>query len=341
MDIRQKPIQNQSRQDLEFVVMPHREQTGENIMPPAHPPSRKKLWMIFGALGIVILLGVILYFVLGRADKDSDQKAIDIEAPLQADKNPDADKDGLDEAEEKIRGTNPKKSDTDGDGIADGDEVNVYGSDPLLSDTDSDTYQDGREVSGNFSPLINTTDPASSEEQKKWADRITQFGLHEPTITTIKTRGGTSPSPSPAASGDKTVYVNEIYKYSVELPKLLSFREKDSGQSVGVYITGTTPDDEDVTTDPISFTIASNAEKQPLADWIAMLYKPADYAKSEAVTAGTLKGIKLSGVKSDACTQDKTFYSQNGTVVVLTWTCNEIATLGPFYDEIIKSFKFQ
>jgi hypothetical protein len=44
---------------------------------------------------------------------------------------PDADADGLDDALEETLGTDPALADTDGDGLSDGEEVNVLGSDPL------------------------------------------------------------------------------------------------------------------------------------------------------------------------------------------------------------------
>lgn len=43
---------------------------------------------------------------------------------------PDQDHDGLSDASEAVYGTDPEKSDTDGDGYSDGDEVLKYGSDP-------------------------------------------------------------------------------------------------------------------------------------------------------------------------------------------------------------------
>lgn len=46
----------------------------------------------------------------------------------------DRDNDGLSALEEALLGTDPTRSDTDGDGILDGDEVHIHGTDPLVPD---------------------------------------------------------------------------------------------------------------------------------------------------------------------------------------------------------------
>ena len=60
--------------------------------------------------------------------------------------NADSDKDGLINKVEKEMGTDPKKADSDGDGLSDGDEVNQYKTNPLKADTDGDGLSDGAEV---------------------------------------------------------------------------------------------------------------------------------------------------------------------------------------------------
>ncbi len=60
--------------------------------------------------------------------------------------DPDDDDDGLPDANEVTRGTDPKNPDTDGDGLLDGEEVNNYGTDPKNPDTDGDGLGDGAEV---------------------------------------------------------------------------------------------------------------------------------------------------------------------------------------------------
>jgi hypothetical protein len=52
----------------------------------------------------------------------------------------DSDGDGLNDADEAARGTDPANPDTDGDSLADGDEVNLYNSDPTVNDRGSMTF---------------------------------------------------------------------------------------------------------------------------------------------------------------------------------------------------------
>jgi hypothetical protein len=65
----------------------------------------------------------------------------------------DTDGDGLTDYQEvSIYHTNPFVADTDGDGLTDGDEVNVWHTNPLIADTDGDGYSDGSEVQNGYNP---------------------------------------------------------------------------------------------------------------------------------------------------------------------------------------------
>lgn len=65
---------------------------------------------------------------------------------------PDSDNDGLGDTEELVRyGTDPANSDTDGDGLLDGDEVAI-GANPLVTDTDGDGIDDKTEVDAGTDP---------------------------------------------------------------------------------------------------------------------------------------------------------------------------------------------
>jgi hypothetical protein len=74
-----------------------------------------------------------------------------------ADAAEDFDGDGLTNLEEFEAGTDPSNPDTDGDGLNDGDEINVHGTDPLRADTDGDGLSDGAEIN------IHETDPLNPD----------------------------------------------------------------------------------------------------------------------------------------------------------------------------------
>jgi hypothetical protein len=64
----------------------------------------------------------------------------------------------LDAAELEV-GLDPYNPDADGDGVADGDEVNIYFTDPWVWDTDGDGISDGEELFGLLTnPLVWDTD---------------------------------------------------------------------------------------------------------------------------------------------------------------------------------------
>ncbi len=65
----------------------------------------------------------------------------------------DGDSDGLTNHEEYRYDTDPTNSDSDGDDLSDGDEVNNYHTDPTNSDTDGDHYRDDQEIQMGTDPL--------------------------------------------------------------------------------------------------------------------------------------------------------------------------------------------
>ncbi len=65
----------------------------------------------------------------------------------------DRDFDGVDSDEEVYQGTSDTDSDSDDDGLMDGEELSEYSTDPVDSDTDGDGYLDGEEVLSGHDPL--------------------------------------------------------------------------------------------------------------------------------------------------------------------------------------------
>jgi hypothetical protein len=102
------------------------------------------------------------------------------EAPPQGATSPpsedqDSDKDGISDDNEILRtGTDPKKADTDGDGLGDGVEV-IYRMNPLDADMDKDGVNDGREVTQGSDPFFpdQATD-VSPELTQEVSDFITK-----------------------------------------------------------------------------------------------------------------------------------------------------------------------
>jgi hypothetical protein len=73
----------------------------------------------------------------------------------------DTDGDGLNDGEEvNVHGTNPNLADTDADGLSDSAELMTYGTNPTLWDTDADGLSDGQEIQ----LQTNANDPDSDDD---------------------------------------------------------------------------------------------------------------------------------------------------------------------------------
>lgn len=86
--------------------------------------------------------------------------------------NTDEDMDGLIKKEEKNLGTDPKNPDTDGDGLKDGEEVNLYKTNPLNADTDGDGLPDGEEI---FKYKTNPLDQDSDGDGLKDGEEVNLY----------------------------------------------------------------------------------------------------------------------------------------------------------------------
>ena len=70
----------------------------------------------------------------------------------------DSDHDGLSNWKEYQIGTHPNNSDTDGDGLTDGDEVLKWGCSPILASTDGSGMSDGEKIALGLNPNVTDTD---------------------------------------------------------------------------------------------------------------------------------------------------------------------------------------
>lgn len=109
----------------------------------------------------------------------------------------DSDADRLTDAQELDLGTDPFLADTDGDGLADGDEKDFYGTDPLRSDTDGDGLDDQEEVAVIFTnPFLEDTDGDGIGDAAEVAAQTNPLDMLSlpPTATPEPTA---TPSPTP------------------------------------------------------------------------------------------------------------------------------------------------
>lgn len=118
---------------------------------------------LIGAFIFAILASLAISSpALAASGKDRDRDGLSAKQEKRYKTNPkkaDTDSDGLkDGAEVKAHKTNPRKADSDGDGLRDGNEVKKTKSNPRKADTDDDGIRDDREVKGKSDPRKKDSD---------------------------------------------------------------------------------------------------------------------------------------------------------------------------------------
>lgn len=102
----------------------------------------------------------------------------------------DTDGDGIADNEEMfITCSDPLKADTDGDGLPDGDEVNTYGSYPQRSDSDGDGVNDGDAVAAGLDPTGVQEDPTVRTQTVGTELNSTEKPLFKGVSVTMDTAG--------------------------------------------------------------------------------------------------------------------------------------------------------
>ena len=351
-------------QGMEFVVMPSVQKTAAIneaktiIEPPAtplqgstppppdipvpsssHPFPWKTISLITAGVAVLAVGGYFAYLQFSKKTEQSKQEPNILVPSAANSEKADTDNDGLADSEEKKKGTKSNDPDTDADGLADGDEIFVYGTDPLLSDTDNDTFPDGQEPAAGYSPTKNTSDKAAAKEIQTWTENIARHGLHEPTKTTLGIKSNSSAN-NPEAS---LKYTNSVYKYSVEVPSDLAYRENQDKSQIGIYVKQTTLDDDDISSDPIVISIAVKSSDQTLRSWAEEQFELGTYdLLREQKTSGGTNGLIMGGLRVDEqCNSSKAFFNQSNTIIILTRTsCGPDEAMAIVYSQIVDSFIF-
>lgn len=97
----------------------------------------------------------------------------------------DPDLDGLENLEEFNLDTDPNNPDSDQDGLADGDEIDVFSSNPIEKFTAGNpNYSDANFVDGGYSFVLQDQ-LLTQEEINAISAKMNEFGLHQPTLRTL------------------------------------------------------------------------------------------------------------------------------------------------------------
>ncbi|HYC80089.1 MAG TPA: cupredoxin domain-containing protein [Candidatus Binatia bacterium] len=216
-----KKENNENKEEVVFSVMPQTEDTvlsdGSRIQnnptseAVALPEEKHTIWhnkvtyIVVGVLLLLVLAG-LAYFLLGSGNPKSANQVSDTKLPTvflkryffvdvctepgKCSDAADPDNDGLNNYDEFKEQTDPTQNDSDNDGLADGDEINIYATDPRSKYTDSrpiseqNDYNDGSQIKNEYDPL--TPGLKMTEVRKQQIKtNIEKFQLHSPTKETL------------------------------------------------------------------------------------------------------------------------------------------------------------
>jgi hypothetical protein len=163
---------NQRRRSTTVALGRFRMEAQSYDQPTAATTQRRTSRLVLRILGCGALAAMLSVGAVGiasaRTDSDGDGLYNDDETSVYH-TNPnvaDTDGDGSSDGEEVYLGTNPlaanapaARADRDGDGLSDVDESKTYGTNPDVSDTDGDGVGDGAEVNSGTDPLKNQATP--------------------------------------------------------------------------------------------------------------------------------------------------------------------------------------
>ena len=132
--------------------------------------------------------------------------------------------------QEQGLGTNSLLIDTDGDGLDDGDEVNIFETNPLLFDTDYDGFSDGVEVGIGSDPLDENSIPADGDINGDSTINVVDLllatqiviGLRAPTSDEL-IRGDVAPLNEGVPDPDGELNVGDLVLIQQKVLGLISF----------------------------------------------------------------------------------------------------------------------
>ena len=188
--------------------------------------------------------------ILSWVDKNSFPQSF-YKVMFHRDPSTDDDNDGASNLNEYLSGADPLNPDTDGDGLTDGDELNIYQTDPTLADTDGDRLNDQIEITTNATDNLYITDPTLADTDSDGLSDQVEINIHNTDPTNTDTDGDAMPDGWEVANG-----LNPLSDDSALDP------DADGANNLAEYNAGTDPQDSDSDDDtlPDDWEIANSTD---------------------------------------------------------------------------------